>query len=48
MISRENFLEAFRVVLRLKQCRSVRNICGLSRSEIFCRFRRGILAEQGS
>jgi multidrug efflux system membrane fusion protein len=46
MISRENFPEAFCVVRRLNGCRSAREICGLSRSKIFSRFRRGILAEQ--
>jgi hypothetical protein len=48
MISRGTFLDAFRVVLRLNIRRSVRKICGLSRSKIFRRLRRGILAEHGS
>ena len=48
MISRGTFLDAFRAVLRLNVRRSVRKTCGLSRSKIFRRPRRGILAEHGS
>ncbi len=47
MTTRENFLEAFRLALRLNQCRSVRRMCGLSRNEIFRRLERGNLAEHG-
>ena len=47
MTSRENFLEAFRVALRLSPCKGVQKMCGLSRREIFCRLERRNLAEYG-